>query len=717
MATLALSRDFVKRFAKLETPAQTKISDLATKFQQMSAQQLRDSKGIHLERYTNQRDERARTIRIDSNHRGVVLDAGDDETFVLCHVDTHDNVDRWMINNEFRVNEATGALELVDVRALGAAVDQAGDEPAPKSQAIYAHRSDKEFRQLGVSPELVPALRAFTNENQLEALLMVVPPGQADALMMLLGDESVDVLYPTLAGSITPEDVDTEDVSKAVKTPASQAQFAIIADDDELQEMLAQPLAQWRTYLHPSQREAAYKDTYSGPARVTGGAGTGKTVVAIHRAVHLANQLGDAPGRPILFTTFTKNLAQVIERDLRALGGSDVLDKIDVVNVDSLARRIVSGAESSSPQVAQDREVLDLWQDAIDETGLDVTREFLHAEFEQVILAREVVSRNDYFKVPRTGRGTRLDRRSRAAVWKAVEKVTQELAANGKRTYLQLADDAAGYLRTRATRPYRHVIVDEAQDLHEAQWRLLRAAVDEHPNDMFIVGDAHQRIYDRRTSLSKVGIKIVGRSRRLRINYRTTHEILKWAMAFMGEQAVDDLDGGIETQSGATYHSFLHGNEPTMFGSDSRQGEITALLDQIDQWRGSGVPAEEIVVTARTSDLLEPVEVALADRGMDVVRLEQFEVANEPGVRTATMHRVKGMEFRCVAMIDVDEETVPLRWAVTSERVDELQYRADVQRERCLAYVAATRAREDLWVGWSGRPSEFLASEGLAGRD
>lgn len=715
MATLALSRDFVTRFAKLETKTQSKVSELAVMFRKLSAEQLRAAKGIHLERYQGQKDERARTIRIDSNHRGVVLDAGDNETFVLCHIDTHDNVDRWMQNNEFRVNEATGALELIDVGALGDAVQQAGHEPAPASEAIYAHRSDKEFRQLGVAEELVPALRAFTEEDQLQALLLVVPPGQAEALLLLLGDESVDTLYPQLAGTTKPDKVDTGDVGKAIQTPASKAQFTVISSDDELQAMLAQPLAQWRTYLHPSQREGAYKDTYNGPARVTGGAGTGKTVVAIHRAAYLAEQLGDVSGRPILFTTFTRNLAQVIERDLRSLAGSDVLEKVEVVNVDALARRIVSGAESASPQVAQDREMLELWQDAIDETGLEVSREFLQAEFEQVILAHEVASRNDYFKVARIGRGTRLDRRGRAAVWKAVERVTQELASSGKRTYLQLADDAAGYLRTRATRPYRHVIVDEAQDLHESQWRLLRAAVAEQPNDMFIVGDAHQRIYDRRTSLSNVGINIVGRSRRLRINYRTTHEILKWAIDFMGEEAVDDLDGGIETQTGATYHSFLHGNEPTMAGVASRHKQISELLEQIREWRAGGVPAEEIVVTARTGDLLEPVEAALSSKAMDWVRLEQFEVANEPGIRMATMHRIKGMEFRCVAVIDADEETIPLRWAVTSENVDELQHRADVQRERCLAYVAATRARDDLWVGWSGRPSPFLSERLVAG--
>jgi hypothetical protein len=711
VATLALSRDLLTDFAKLQKPAQAAVSKLADQFQKMTAAELRASKGVHLERYVGQLDDRARTIRIDDNHRGVVLDAGDDETFILTRIDTHDRVDHWMTHNRFRVNEATGALEVHNPTAITEAVASAVIESpaASVAPALFDHRKDKEFRQLGIDESLVPALRAFTDEDQLMGLLGVLPPNQADALILLTGTEEIDALYTQVAGATKPDDIDPEDVAAAVAAPASRQLFHIVADEIELQEMLAQPLEQWRTYLHHTQHDLAYKDTFNGPVRVTGGAGTGKTVVAIHRAKHLAGRIAERSGKPILFTTFTKNLAQAIERDLRSLGGADVLDVVEVTNVDSLAHRIVSGAEQATPGIALDEEVKNVWSDVVDELGVSFTAEFLNTEFEQVVLAQSIGSRSEYFAAARAGRGVRLARRERADVWKAIEAFLLELTSRGKRTYLQMADTAAGYLATRTIKPYRHIVVDEAQDLHETHWRMLRAAVPEQPNDLFIVGDSHQRIYDRRTSLSRVGIKITGRSRRLRINYRTTHEILCWAMAFLGEEPYDDLDEGIEGQNLATYHSFLHGPRPTMVGTHAKKGELDALVTQVKDWIDGGVPEEEIAVAARAGAALDAAALALEAAGISVARLTA-DLPRDDGVRLATMHRLKGVEYRCVALIDMDDDSMPMQWAVTDRRADPLQHEADLRRERCTAYVAATRARDDLWIGWSGKPSRFLLS-------
>lgn len=719
MAKLALAREFLSDYGKLQKPLQAKVSELAVKFQQLTAEQLRSSKGIHLEQHQRQRDPRARTIRIDDNHRGIVLDTGNDDLYVLCAIDTHDKTDRWIAHNEFRVNEATGALELVDTSAITGAIDDAETQRSatPADQdLLYAHRADKEFRQLGVQEDLLPTLRAFTNEDQLQGLLMVLPQGQAEALVMLLGHESVDVLYGQIAPDTDPDQVDIGNLAAAVEKPASRAQFRVFTEQDDLQRALAQPLAQWRTYLHASQEQAAYRPHYNGPARVTGGAGTGKTVVAMHRTRFLADQLqlglgaglGESDqGKPILFTTFTKNLAQAIERDLRSLGGDGLLDVVEVINVDRLAHRVVRDAEQRAVPVARQEDVRRLWQDAVDDLGLRFTPEFLTAEFEQVILAQDCGSASEYLAVNRSGRGFRLSRDDRARVWEAVDRVTQDLAVQRRRTHLQVAADAAGYLTARSVKPYRHVIVDEAQDLHETQWRLLRAAVDQGPNDMFIVGDSHQRIYDRRASLSKVGINIIGRSRRLRLNYRTTHEILRWSLAFLGEGRYDDLDEGTETQTLAEYHSYMHGDPPVMAGFATRSDEVQDLVGHIRSWIDGGIAPEAIAVAARVRRSLDPVRSALTQAGIPSTTLGS-ELPNRGGVRLGTMHRLKGVEFRCVALIDMGDEMMPLPRAVTAEAADPVQHQADLQRERCIAYVASTRAREHLWIGWSGQPSPFL---------
>jgi len=706
MAKLALSRDLLSEFARLEKQLRAKVTDIAGMFQRMSAQELRGNKGIHLETYRGQRDPRARTIRITDNFRGIVCDVGDDETFVLHKILPHQEADRWMTRNEFRVNVATGAFEVLDVDAIEREIDAI---PAPTSDVtlLYAHRRDKDFTQLGIGEELIPVVRLFTSEDELQGLLSVLPQTQAEALILLTGGEPVETIFAEIAGDMVPGTVAADDLAMAITTPASQSTFHIVSDEDELQEMLARPLAQWRTFLHQSQRDLAYRPVFNGPVRVTGGPGTGKTVVAMHRAKHLADALADRTGKPILFTTFTRNLAEAIERDLRELGGGDLLDVVEVLNVDALAHRLVKEAEGGAPAVITGAELESLWDEVADEVGAKFRGEFLANEWEQVILAQACRSRDDYLRASRPGRGVRLDRRARAEVWRAVETFLQRLVERNQRTFLQMADAAAGHLERRAVRPYQHVIVDEAQDLHEAQWRMLRAVVAEGANDMFVVGDSHQRIYDRRTSLSKVGINIRGRSKRLRINYRTTYEILRWALALLGEGSYDDLDEGTEEQDFAGYHSFLHGPLPTMQGFKSKRAEYEALASRITQWIDSGVHEEEIAVCARAGGGFEAIAEVLKSAGILPCILGR-ELPKDDGVRIGTMHRLKGIEFRCVAVVDAADDSVPAPWDVTSESIDPVRHAEDLRRERCLLYVACTRARDDLWLGWSGRTSSFL---------
>ena len=708
MATLALSRELFRGYARLERQVRNRVEELITIFQTSTVTELGLQGGVNLERHTNQRDPRARTLRITDNLRGIVCDLGDNSHYVLHEILTHADAEAWMRRKEFRANKKTGALEIIDFDLVEDIIADTS-EGTSDAGSLFAHRADKDFRQLGINPELIPALRAFTSDDQLQALFAALPEGQANALILLTGDETTEAIFAEIAGSFEPDSIKEDDLAAALDTPASKVMYRVVADEKELRDMMARPLALWRTFLHHSQHGIAYRPTFNGPARVTGGPGTGKTVVAMHRAKYLASHLGDRTGKPILFTTYTTNLAKAIERDLRELGGAEILDVVEVTNIDKVANRIVREADGSQPGVIHGRDLNDLWATVAEELGTGLSPEFLANEWEQVVLAHECRSRDEYFRVSRTGRGVPLDRRGRAKVWAAVEAMNHRLIENKRRTFFQLADDATGHVARRTIRPYQHVIVDEAQDLHEAQWRLIRSLVDESPNDLFIVGDSHQRIYDRRTSLSKVGINIVGRSRKLRINYRTTHEILRWALAILGEATYDDLDEGMESHDFSSYHSFLHGPYPTVSGHDTRRAEFEELVSRLTGWIDAGIREDDIVVTARTSPSFDAIEARLTEAGIPSTQLGQ-ELPSGQGVRISTMHRLKGTEFRCVAVLDVDDDTVPLAVELTDPNADKVQHSIDLMREQCLLYVACTRAREDLWVGWSGTPSRFLGS-------
>ena len=474
---------------------------------------------------------------------------------------------------------------------------------------------------------------------------------------------------------------------------------------EELQLILAHPFAAWRTFLHPSQREIAYQACYAGPAQVTGGPGTGKTVTVLHRAAFLA-----ARAEHVLVTTFAGNLADVLDAQLDLLiRDSQVRRKIEVLNVDRLAYRILKQARGT-PVIADERVLRTRWAQAAAQAGLALTPAFLKNEWEQVILAQDLRTEQAYLTCARTGRGRPLTKAQRRQVWQAAQQVTAELAAAGESTHLQLADEAAYLLRQPGAPRYRHILVDEAQDLHPSQWRLLRAAVAPGPDDLFIAADPHQRVYDNRVSLASLRISVRGRSRRLSLNYRTTQEILAWAVPLLGTAPVTGLDGQVDSLLG--YRSPVHGPRPQRRMTATRAEEFKFLTERVRSWLSAGLEPHAIGVAARSASLVREAREALKAAGITTVSLNGR--GGTQAVRAGTMHAMKGLEFQAVAVIGVEQGLVPEPAAVTPETEDAASHAQDLQRERCVLFVACTRARDHLYVSGTGQPSMFLPSREAA---
>lgn len=706
MARLGIHRDFLMEFAGLEKHVQKRVFEVFEKFAAAT------HAGLHLEKLTHQRDPRLRTIRITGFWRGVVLKSDQGDGYLLLKVLPHDKANHWAANHRASVNAASQGIEIRDDVALERATTELWAVSRQESTRLFPETAypEKVLRSLGVDPEIIPIVRLIPDEAHLEALHRVLPEQQYDVLLGLasgMSPEAVDrevvQVYAAAARDVTEQQADPLDTAMV----HARGRVALVSGTEELREILERPFDAWRVFLHPSQYRIAHQDSYRGPAQVTGGPGTGKTVVALHRAWYLARRLpADAPDGSILLTTYTRALATELERSLTLLISDERLRaKITVINVDALAYDIVRGTQGGRliKVVSDHKELKARWARIARRLNLDFAEVFLDQEWRHVVLAQDVRTPEAYLKTARHGRGTALPPIRRLQVWRAVEAFQQQLDQSGERTFLQICAEATSRLAESAERPFRHVIVDEAQDLHPAQWRFLRALVAEGRDDLFIAGDAHQRIYGNKVSLRSLGISITGRSHRLRINYRTTHEILDWSSSLLTGTSVALGDGDSLTD----HRSTLHGRRPTFAPHRSKAEEITAAVARIAKWTASGVAPEDIGVAVRFIQLGRDVATALEQAGLSTHVLGNS--APGPGVRIATMHRMKGLEFRCVAVLGVSEGTVPMRAAITPVEVDPQQHQEDIATELSLLFVACTRAREDLLVSCHGAPSSFLA--------
>ncbi|MFF8618044.1 UvrD-helicase domain-containing protein [Streptomyces sp. NPDC015350] len=707
MPRLAFAQSFWDGYDMLEKPVRAGVRKAMGKFHALTAAELNADKGLHLESVNNARDPRMRTIRITDFWRGVVL-APDDgsDVFLLVNVLPHDDAYTWAAKRLYSANTATRALEVRDAVALDELTPLYESAAAGAPRLLFAEVSDGALRELGLDDQVLRAARSLVDKAQLEAFSTLLPEDQLEVLQYLAEGFGPEEVYRDVVAVRRPADAPAEPVEDLATVIANTpARIRLVTGPQELEEVLQKPFEAWRVFLHPSQRRAAYRTSYGGPVQVTGGPGTGKTVAALHRVKHL---LGRGEDGRILLTTYTNALAAGLREMLGLLLDEDerLLARVDVTTVDACANGVVRARSGAAPQPIGDREQRQLWEKTVKQLGLPYTAQFLAQEYRHVVLGQDLRDLDSYLGASRRGRGTGMGPARRREVWSGVERFERLLRERGETTHLQVCARAADFLAGEPA-PYAHVVVDEAQDLHPGQWRVLRAAVVPGPDDLFITGDPHQRIYDSRVSLGSLGIATSGRSFRLRVNYRSTEEILTWSARLLAPVTVDALEGeGTDSLTG--YRSLLHGRRPRVQGYGTRQEETDALVERIRALLADGLAPHEIGVCARFNLALDAAEAKLRASGIPVLRVKGQSAPGAQGVRLATMHAMKGLEFRAVSVLAVNEGSVPFARAVTPREADPLQHDADLLRERCLLFVACTRARESLSVTWSGAPSPFL---------
>jgi mRNA-degrading endonuclease RelE of RelBE toxin-antitoxin system len=541
---VAISSEFLTAFARIPRKQQNKVTEFIDKFRDNPA-----APGANYEKIRTARDPHLRSVRIGLDYRAIVLAPESGGVYILLWVDHHDEAYDWASKRVCNIHPDTGSIqvvEAVDAEAVGAG-DTEGGAAESQPSALFDSYRDRELISLGVPEDRIGLVRELRTEADLDTAAARLPEEAADALLMLAAGYSLEETYAELGRTDTKPAVDTGDFAAALAQPDSQRRFYVVDDEMELKAILSAPLEKWRVFLHPSQRRLVERD-WKGPVRVLGGAGTGKTVVAMHRAKWLAEHRCRGEDDRVLFTTFTRNLAEDIRANLGKICTDAQLRRIEVINLDRWVSSFLR-QQGYGLQIDYGKRSRSLWDRALTlmPSDLDLTPAFYREEWEAVIQPQGATTFQDYAQASRVGRGVRLNRRERKLIWPVFEEYRLLLDENGLREPDDAMRDARRLLEERhQDAAYAALIVDEAQDMGAEAFRLLRQMIPggDRPNDLFIVGDAHQRIYRHKVVLGRCGINIRGRSRKLRINYRTTEENRRWATGLLTGVPFDDLDGG-----------------------------------------------------------------------------------------------------------------------------------------------------------------------------
>lgn len=684
MARLMMSSEVLRGFAKLPAQVQKRLSEFVPLFEedphspQVRLHPLKESMA----------DPKVRGADLPNGYRAIIIAPEKGDTYALVYVDKHDDAYGWARNKRFEAHTATGKFQVFDVEQVQQQIQTQPQFRQREPDYALARLSDEELFQAGVPHALIPAVKAVRSDSALDALAPYLPSDCRDVLTGIAAGMTLDESLEEMIG------FDKREVSDAL--PESPGDFSaldkvpnfglvLVEGEEHLRNILQAPLDAWRVFLHPCQRKLVQWDA-RGPVNISGSAGTGKTVALLHRAVHLARALTDPRAR-VLVTTFTTTLAVTIGQHVKSLA-PDVANRIEVVNLHALARAVCSRAGWRG-KIAEDDDIQAVWDEvfaARGKTELPIAADEIKREFALVIDPNGIDEEEAYLTTVRTGRSP-LRRPERRRVWEVVSAFLVRMRQRNLITFDGAVHQARLAVEQGKFDGFAHVLVDEVQDFCLEALRLIRALAptgDGVMNPLTLAGDGHQRIYPARVPLSRAGIDVRGRSRRLKVNYRTSDQIRQYAHRLLAGLTLENPDG--EPASTKGDRSAFEGPAPVVKTCGNEKEEARVIVAWIkDLLDNHGLGSHEICVTPTRNTIVS----ALAAENIPTYLLRPREAdpgSNVPGVRLGTRKRIKGLEFRAIAMACAAEH-------------DPMNRLADATvQERCELYVAATRAREYLLV-------------------
>lgn len=679
---------FTDSLARLTSDEQKAIKTTAFDLQLNPA-----NPGMSFHKLDRARDKNFWSVRVNADIRLIVHKTPG--SLLLCYVDHHDKAYEWAERRKLQAHPKTGAAQLVEIRetvqeiTVPVYVEQQISKAVSPKKPLFLQTPDDVLLGFGVPTDWLGDVRSATEETLL-TLAEHLPSEAAEALLELATGGKPRVTQPAITGE-SPFD-----------HPDAQRRFRIMANVEELQRALDFPWEKWTIFLHPEQKEWVQRD-YGGPARISGSAGTGKTIVALHRAAHLARTHLNAR---VLLTTFTDTLASAIHTKLKRLVSNEphLAERIDVYSLDALGQRLHK-SHIGPAKLASRELVVELLREASNSVGgHKFSHHFLLTEWEQLVDAWQLDTWESYRDVARLGRKTRLSEAQRAVLWSIFERVIAELKARRVITEASLFTSLAAAISKTKNLTFDFAVVDEAQDLTVSQLKFLAALGADRPNALFFAGDLGQRIFQQPFSWKSLGVDIRGRSRTLRVNYRTSHQIRSQADRLLGPE-LSDVDGVSERRSDTV--SVFNGPPPAIRKLKSASEEIEAVGGWLADQAKAGLLPHEIGLFVRSEAERERAIAAAQAAGTPFKILDQDVETASGYLSISTMHLAKGLEFRAVAVMACDDEIIPLQTRIQAVGDDaDLQEVYDTERQ--LLYVACTRARDHLLVTSVEPGSEFL---------
>ncbi len=672
-----------------------KVLEFQRKFRENSK-----SEAIHLEPIKIFKDQSLRTARIDQRYRAIIRVPASGDNYHLLWVDNHDEAMDWARNKVFEWNEMTQAAQIFTSPENLITLNISQET----SKGLFDNYSDKELLKIGVPEALLILIRNIKSLNDLEKNEQYLPQDAFENLFYLSEGISIE----SIIDDIQSGKVDNDDLNLQQSSINNKRSFVEI-DDTLIEEIINGDLSKWQIFLHPSQRKLVEGD-FKGSVKVTGGAGTGKTVVALHRLKFLSNKFNQSDEKKIVFTTFTNALTS----NLNSLANKLHIDstKHKIINIDALLRELSlsNNLISSSTRfldMFNSKSSKDVWEEILENNLSEFEISFINSEYQNVVLYHNIDSLEKYLITSRTGRGKPITRKQKLDLWKLFELYNNYKSVNNLVDRSELFNRLTDHLNNQKTKPFENLIADEVQDLSNVELRFLRSLVEPKDNDLFLVGDPYQKIYSRKINFSNAGISIRGnRSRKLRINYRTSEEIKRLAITTVKSLHYDDFDGQEENLNG--YLSLFHGQKPSYEIFKTKTEENEYIINHIQKLKEEGLNLNEIAIGFRTRDSLKEFKSVLHNLKIQYNDNSTSTSNDSGGVVLSTFHGIKGLEFKVVFLADLNSRTCPLIFTGFNdlEHSEKIEYE---NSEKSLIYVAMTRAINKLFISGIGTKSELIS--------